>query len=398
MRRLLSLLLIVWPGWAFARDLSAPGDFAAGWRDVTVRRSDNTTFAAVLFYPAVTRGRNTVFNPAGAPYPAITFGHGFLQPVDRYQSILEHLATWGYFVIATTTQGGLFPDHSAYADEMRFCLTYLEQENANASSPYFQRVATQAFGASGHSMGGGASILATSRDARIKALANLAAAETRPSAIAAMASVRAPVSLISGSQDTITPVGQNGQRMYDAGRAPRQLPIIQGGFHCGFQDQSVFGCDSGSMSRTQQLQITRRLLTGFFNLYLKGEQEMWRPVWGPPMREEPLVRTTWDVGFTASPDSQTVTASPGQAAVFSLTVRNTTSAPLGLQPIVIDTTWRAIVPDTVGELAAGESRAIRVSVRVPSGTPAGEYGILATFRSGADGLTRTYGRLVVRVP
>jgi dienelactone hydrolase len=68
---------------------------------------------------------------------------------------------------------------------MRHCLTYLEEQNADPASWLFGQVATAQFGVSGHSMGGGASILAAAADARIKAVANLAAAETNPSAIQA---------------------------------------------------------------------------------------------------------------------------------------------------------------------------------------------------------------------
>jgi hypothetical protein len=84
---------------------------------------------------------------------------------------------------------------------------------------------------SGHSMGGGASVLAAAADPRVRTLANLAAAETNPSAIGASASLAIPLCLISGSQDTIVPPGGNGQLMYENASPPRQLPLILGGHH-----------------------------------------------------------------------------------------------------------------------------------------------------------------------
>ncbi|MCS7300748.1 MAG: hypothetical protein NZ556_04245, partial [Fimbriimonadales bacterium] len=145
---------------------AAPGLYRAGRRRVTVHRPNNTTFNAQLYYPATATGDNTPYDGSGAPYPAISFGHGFLQPPERYRSILEHLATWGYFVIATESGLELFPNHRAYSEDMRFCLIYLEQQNADASSSLFGQVATERFGISGHSMGGGASILAAAADSR----------------------------------------------------------------------------------------------------------------------------------------------------------------------------------------------------------------------------------------
>jgi dienelactone hydrolase len=166
-------------------DYAAHGAYRAGRRRVTVRHPNNTTFTAQLYYPATATGDNTPYDGSGAPYPAVSFGHGFLQPPERYRSILEHLATWGYLTIATESGLELFPNHRAYAEDMRHCLTYLEEQNADPASWLFGQVATAQFGVSGHSMGGGASILAAAADARIKAVANLAAAETNPSAIQA---------------------------------------------------------------------------------------------------------------------------------------------------------------------------------------------------------------------
>ncbi|GIV04900.1 MAG: hypothetical protein KatS3mg016_0475 [Fimbriimonadales bacterium] len=149
-------------------DYASPGFYRAGRRHVTVRRPNNTTFNAQLYYPATATGDNAPYDGSGAPYPAVSFGHGFLQPPERYRSTLEHLATWGYFVIATESGLEIFPNHRTYSEDMRHCLTYLEQQNADSSSPLFRQVATEQFGISGHSMGGGASILAAAADTRIR--------------------------------------------------------------------------------------------------------------------------------------------------------------------------------------------------------------------------------------
>jgi dienelactone hydrolase len=144
-------------------DYAAHGAYRAGRRRVTVRRPNNTTFTAQLYYPATATGDNAPYDGSGAPYPAVSFGHGFLQPPERYRSILEHLATWGYLTIATESGLELFPNHRAYAEDMRHCLTYLEEQHAAPTSWLFGQVATEQFGISGHSMGGGASILAARR-------------------------------------------------------------------------------------------------------------------------------------------------------------------------------------------------------------------------------------------
>ncbi len=382
---------------AFAQaraDLSQPGPFFAGERSVTVRRQDNSTFTAVLYYPATAAGANTPVDPRG-PYPAITFGHGFLQPVDRYQSTLRHLATHGYLVIATTSEGGLFPNHANFARDMRLCLTWLEEQSTTPGGFLQGLVRTDRFGASGHSMGGGASILAAADDPRIKALANLAAADTNPSSITAMTRVNVPVSLVSGSQDTIVPPGTNGQRMYDNARAPRVLPIIQGGWHCGFQDVSVFGCDSGSLSRPNQLAETRRLLTSFFNLFLKADQSDWSLVWGPLMRDNPLTRTTFDPGATVTPDRVTRTIPRGQRTTYEVVVRNTTSVSTSFTVLVSDNRWPMLLLNPVTPvLPPGGEATVRVAFTgFTPGSGANSDTTTLSLRSDRDGLTRAFATL-----
>jgi dienelactone hydrolase len=380
--------------WAQTReDLGAPGPYAAGWRSVTVTRPNNSTFTARLYYPATTAGQNTPIDPTGGPYPGITFGHGFLQAVTQYDSTLRHLATRGYLVIASESEGGLFPNHANFALDLRHCLTWLEQQNGNQSSFLVGLVATDRFGASGHSMGGGASILAAAADPRIKALANLAAAETNPSAIAAMPNVQAPFSLIAGSRDTITPPNTNQIPMYHNGAAPKQLPSITGGFHCGFVDSTFFGCDSGTISRADQLLETRRQLTAFFDLYLKKNQTNWSQVWGTDMRGNPRVQTTFDAGVVVTPESQTRTIPRGTKTTYELTVTNTGRGPDTYAIQISGNRWPMILlnPSTP-TLQVGQSAVVRVAFTgFVAGGGATQDTVVVSARSARDGVTRAIG-------
>jgi dienelactone hydrolase len=351
-------------------DPGQPGAYMAGWRRVTVTRPSNTTFSAILWYPATSAGQNAPLAEPGVRRAAITFGHGFLQTVDRYQSTLSHLATRGYLAIASESEGGLFPSHQSFANDLRHCLSWLEEQDVTASSFLFGSVDTGRFGASGHSMGGGASILAAAADSRIRALANLAAANTNPSAIAAMANVTQPTMLLAGSSDTIVPVGSNGQLMYAAGRAPKQLPVLQGGWHCGFQDASVFGCDSGPMPRATQLYLTRRSLTAFFDLYLRGIQSVWSLIWGLPMRNDSQIVTTFDSGIGIDPPNQAKTAANG-TATYSFTVTNRLGVSSAFRIGVSGNQWRTLLPVITSVLAPGTSETVRVVVHAPMNTQPG---------------------------
>ncbi|MBL9031034.1 MAG: hypothetical protein JNM80_04930 [Phycisphaerae bacterium] len=399
MRLLLPLVLVASTlvSRAAAQDLSLPGPYLGAWRSVTVTRANSSTFTARLYYPGQSAGQNAPLDPSGAPYPAVSFGHGFLQPVDRYQSTLLHLATWGYLVIASDSESGLFPSHSNFALDMRQCLTFLEQSNTAPASFLYQAVDPTRFGMSGHSMGGGASILATAADPRVKALAKLAAAETNPSAVAQMAAITAPVSLISGSADSIVPVASNGLLMFNAGTAPKLLPVIQGGWHCGFEDVSTFGCDSGPLPRADQLALTRRLLTAFFNLHLKGDQSAWRHVWGPERDADPRVITTAASGITITPANPSSEAAGGMVAEVEVRVANTGPRASAYRVLVEDAAWpTSASPDLTPVLSPGAEAAVRVTTQVPFGFSSISTTALLTARSEADGATRAHTMLTVR--
>lgn len=378
---------------ALAADLSQPGPFKAGTQTVTVTRPNGSSFQATLHYPATTEAVNAAFDPSGGPYPAITFGHGFLQAVTQYTSTMKHLATHGFFVIASQSEGGLFPSHPGLASDMRLCLDWLEIQDATPSSMYFEGVDTAKFGASGHSMGGGCAILATKDDPRIVALAPLAAANTNPSSISAMAQVFVPVRLIAGSQDTIVPPGTSNVPMYNNGNAPKQAQSIQGGFHCGFIDANSVFCDSGSITRAQQLAITRRLLTEFFLLHLKGEQTLWPGVWGPLSPPSSETVTVADPGSFVVIDPSELSKAPGTKGVAHVTVTN--NGPLTTSfAFFVDGAdgWSvSFDPATTGSLGAGQSAQVVLSAIAAQGSLARD--VVVSARRELDGATRSWATI-----
>ncbi len=265
--------------------LSAPGPHRAGWRQVTVRHSTRDAFTAVFYYPASTRGEEGAYDGSAAPYPAIAFGHGFVQTPQRYRGTLEHLATWGYFVIAPESHAGLAPNHTGLANDLLAALAWLANQNESATDWLAGQVDTRHRGLLGHSMGGGAALLAVAADPMLSAVATLAAADTVPSAGGGLAAVRVPLAFLVGSEDRLVPPSRT-EGLYRAARPPKQLATIKGGSHCGFQDDPFpIGCDRGSLPSAEQLAITRARLTAFFNVYLKGDVAQNEAVWGAPNDE-----------------------------------------------------------------------------------------------------------------
>jgi len=373
-------------------DYSQPGPYGAGWTEVTVNRPGAGTFTSLFFYPAVSGGQNAPYDGSGAPYPGISFGHGFVTNPNTYQSTLEHLATWGYLVMATTSYTGLFPNHADYAHDLGYCLDYLAEENADAGSWLYEQVDTTRFGLSGHSMGGGASILAATVDERVKALANLAAAETSPSAETAMANVFIPVRLIAGDEDGIVAYTSTRDK-YLNGNPPKQFALIQGGCHCGFLDSDIIFCDSGSLARVEQLAVTRRLLTEFFQLYLKGDQDPWQAVWGPERGDDPLVGLELVSGIGLGPDGRSGEGYNGLPVSFELTVANEGSLATGYTLLAEENLWPAdFSPLPTGTILPGDSAAVTARITPPE-AGAGPESVLVSARSDLDGGTRAYVRM-----
>jgi dienelactone hydrolase len=306
---------------------------------------------------------------------------------------LEHLATWGYFVIATESGMELFPNHSNYADDLRYALTHVETANADPASWLFGQVDVAHFGVAGHSMGGGASILAAARDTRVDAVVNMAAAETNPSATASMPAVQVPIRLIVGSADGIVSPSTT-QAMYNNGHPPRQFANIQGGWHCGFLDSNNLGCDSGSMARAAQLQRTRRLLTEFFNLYLKGDQAPWRAVWGPEWDDDLQVIIDRDAGLALAPDAQTSETYFGAAAAYELTLTNSTPYATSYTLLAEENAWPVVFsPAVTPSLAPDQVTTVQVTVWPPTATSSPQDSILVSARSDRDNGTRSYARI-----
>jgi dienelactone hydrolase len=379
-------------GLVFATDLGLPGPYLVGQRTVTVTRASGSTFTAQIYYPATSAGTGKTFNPAAGPAPAISFGHGFLQTVSRYQSTLQHLATHGYIVIASESESGLFPSHANFASDLSRSLTYLEQQNITSSSFLFGMVDSKRFGMGGHSMGGGASLLAAASDVRVRTVAPEAPAETTPSAVAASGSLFVPLMIIAGDADSIVPTGTNGQLMYNATRTPRQLEVIHGGSHCGFIDSATLGCDAIALSRADQLQTTRRLLTAWFNLYLKQDQSPWPVIWGALAPIDSRVTQVSEPRMTVNGPGFGVQLIADTDATLEFSLRNTDEASAECDFFATDMAGESLpwpvtfIPAGSGLLASGATMRFIATIS-PS---IGDATIVVSARQRADGATRAW--------
>jgi pimeloyl-ACP methyl ester carboxylesterase len=248
----------------------------------------NRQIPTEIYYPAAAPGENVpVGGPPGARYPVLSVGHGFLLPVSAYAYIWNGLVPAGYIVALPDTEGDLSPSHLDLGLDLGFVAAALAAESSgNPASLFYERVAAAA-AAMGHSMGGGASFLAAAQNPVISALANLAAAETNPSAIQAAAQIEVPALVFAGSLDCVTPPAQHQIPMYNALAADCKTYVnVTGASHCQFAEQNFLcslgegGCSPPAITRAQQHALTLSLLRPWLDYALKADLGAWQQFQG----------------------------------------------------------------------------------------------------------------------
>ncbi len=231
-----------------------------------------------VYYPATSAGLNAPV--ASGQFPIVVFGHGFAMEWTAYQNIWQHLVPQGFILIFPKTEGALFPapSHNDFGLDLVLVSERLLAENEEPSSPFFEKINGN-IAIMGHSMGGGATMLAAQNNSNIKTIIGLAPAETNPSAIAAAESVSVPALILSGSSDGVTPPTQHHIPIYEAlGSSCKSFVNMVGGAHCYFANTNVF-CDFGEGSASTGILVTRAeqqaqmnsMITPWLNYYLKDE-------------------------------------------------------------------------------------------------------------------------------
>ena len=207
-----------------------------------------------IYYPAASAGNNVA--AANGVFPVIVFGHGFVMSWDAYQNIWEHYASLGYIVAFPRTEGSFSPSHGEFGKDLRLVVQKVQELNSSAGSILNGKVHPNA-AIIGHSMGGGATILAAENNSSIKTIVGLAPANTTPSASVAAGNVTVPALIFSGSQDGVTPAAEHHTPIYQGlNSSCKTFVSILGGGHCYYANTN-FNCDFGESTSSTGISITR---------------------------------------------------------------------------------------------------------------------------------------------
>ena len=140
----------------------------------------------------------TVFVPRGAPSPAplVAFAHDWTKGPRHYVDTLKYLASWGFVVVAPSTDNSPRPHHQRYADHLSAAIEDILQATLGQGSV---RADPRRIALAGHGLGGGISALLASQRTDIDAVAMIFPTETVPSAADRAITVDAPALLLSAS-------------------------------------------------------------------------------------------------------------------------------------------------------------------------------------------------------
>jgi hypothetical protein len=156
------------------------------------------------------------------------------------------------------TEGSLIPapSHADFGADLALVVTKMLALNTTAGSPFNGTVKQKAV-IMGHSMGGGATMLAAANNTSIAGIVGLAPAETNPTAIGVCPNITVPALIFSGSSDGVTPPAEHHIPIYQGiASTCKSFVSITGGAHCYFAN-SNFNCDFGEGTSSQGISISR---------------------------------------------------------------------------------------------------------------------------------------------
>lgn len=244
--------------------------------DFTDVSRNNRIIQTEIYYPANTAGTDVPI--ASGQFPVIIFGHGFVMIWSAYQNLWDNFVPRGYIMAFPRTEGNISPSHSEFGKDLRYLVGAMQNEGGLPSSIFFNAVINKT-AIMGHSMGGGASILAAANNSSIEAVLALAPAETNPSAKTAGDSVTVDALIMAGGQDGVAPPVSHAIPIYDTlGSSCKTYINIIGGAHCYFANAN-FNCDFGestsstgiSITRAQQQDVTNDFVNLWLDYKLKGD-------------------------------------------------------------------------------------------------------------------------------
>lgn len=249
---------------------------------------------------AVTSTRSialSTFIPNGAPKgPVVLIHTGFQLAGSLYTTYADHLASRGFVVVIVDPPDAIFggPTQAELATYLKAVISWVESESTDGG---FAGVADPSFlGLAGHSLGGKISMLVATSDARPRAVFGIDPVDSsgpggtpttdNPSVTPElMGSIHVPIALVGETTNATcsgfacqacAPAAENFAQYATNATSPAVSLEVVGANHMSFLDNPACGftcsvCSAGTDDPTATRRFTRRSMTAFFDLELRGD-------------------------------------------------------------------------------------------------------------------------------
>ena len=317
---------------------------------------------ATVFYP----GAGGVV-AAGGPYAGLVLGHGFARSRAQHANNGIFLASHGYVVVTVDFPSPFSPDFDAWAAQISAALDWLEAQNADPASRFYQQIDVQRLGALGHSAGGMATWVAAGQDSRIKATMPLDPVPANGADLAALGAGLVVPSGWTGAPGSSCNASASYSQLYPLVAAGHKAQyIVANATHCDFEDPTNFLCTltCGGASDTRR-QVWRRYTVAWFKYYLDSDPGYFHYLHGDGLAADLAAgRLTGATARNTEPRNANAQAAiSGGAALLSW-------QPYPAAPLAGYNIYRRRLPDPSGQLAAAPGM---TGSYVDAGLPAGQY-------------------------
>jgi dienelactone hydrolase len=184
---------------------------------------------------------------SNGPFPVIMFSHGYGGYPEQSSFLTDHLATWGFVVVApdhrsrdlkAVISGTVGKGQNDIAD-LTQALAVVRFMNADPDDLLSHKLDLSRVASLGHSAGGGAAITFAKDDSDVRAYIGLAPAAGTPP-------MNKPGLIMQGTSDkVVNPAGT--EKLYKSLTSPKRLVLIDKAGHNVFDDACTIGAAQGGL-------------------------------------------------------------------------------------------------------------------------------------------------------